>query len=180
MRCKARSSSGKVYWGGFTNKFDPNSHYGLDETSEEKNTKDQHTSCGAQNSVLEAAKFDGLETGSPDWAYSCFSSIAAWISMAPLDFPKNRYSLGLRARRLRLSDIIEASGSTPSFGVGTLSVVPRIAEVNVSMEEVGDAWMKGGWCIVTSGLGLSGARSLSIESWSSLKRVASGRSYGLV
>jgi hypothetical protein len=100
--------------------------------------------------------------------------------MAPLDFPKNRYSLGLRARRLRLSEIIEASGSTPSFGVGTLSVVPRIAEVNVSMEVVGDARMKGGWCIVTSGLGLSGARSLSIESWSSLKRVASGRSYELV
>ena len=100
--------------------------------------------------------------------------------MVPLDFPKNRYSLGLRASRSRLSEITEASASTPSFGIGTLSVAPRIAEVNVSMEAVGDARAKVGCCIATSGLGLNGTRSLSIESWTSLKRVASGRSYGLI
>lgn len=92
--------------------------------------------------------------------YSCFNSIAAWISTAPLDFPKNRYSLGLSASRLRLSERTEVSSCTPSSGAVTLSVVARIAEVSVSMEMVGDA--RGS--VETSGLGLNGTRSLSIES----------------
>jgi hypothetical protein len=50
-------------------------------TREQKvNARLQHTSCGAQNSVLEAEKpgfWDALGAGSPDLAYSCFNSIAA-------------------------------------------------------------------------------------------------------
>lgn len=52
------------------------------------------------------------------------------------------------------------SSCTPSSGAVTLSVVARIAEVSVSMEMVGDA--RGS--VETSGLGLNGTRSLSIES----------------
>ena len=159
----------------------------MDETCEQKlDTSRQNTSCGAQNSVLEAEKpgfWDTWGTGSPvDWVYSCFISIAAWIRTAPLDFPKNRYSLGLRASRLRLSLRTEVSSCTPSSGAVTLSVVPRMAEVSVSMEIVGDAdaWGKVDCCAATSGLGLNGTRSLSIESWSSLKRIGSGTSYGLI
>jgi hypothetical protein len=61
-----------------------------------------------------------------------------------------------------------------------VSVVARIAEVSVSMEGAGDAIWKVGCCVVTSGLGLNGTRSLSSESRSSLKRMGSGTSYGLV
>ena len=107
--------------------------------------------------------------------YSCFNSIAAWISTAPLDLPKNRYSLGLRASRLRLSVRTEVSSCNMSSGAVTLSVVARIAEVSVSIE-----WVGGGCCGATSGLGLKGTRSLSSESWSSLKRMGSGTSYGLI
>ena len=61
-----------------------------------------------------------------------------------------------------------------------MSVVPRIAEVSVSMELAeDDARGKVGCCVATSGLGLNGTRSLSIESWSSLKRMGSGTSYEL-
>jgi hypothetical protein len=153
-------------------------------TREQKvNARRQHTSCGAQNSVLEAGKlgfWDITGTGSADLAYSRFNSIAAWISTGPLDFPKNRYSLGLRASRLRLSVRTEVSSPNSSSRVVTLSAVPRIAEVSVSMEGAGDAIGKVGCCVVTSGLGLNRTRSLSSESWSSLKIIGSGTSYGLI
>jgi hypothetical protein len=61
-----------------------------------------------------------------------------------------------------------------------LSAAPRIAEVKISMEGVDDGGSKvGGCCIATRELGLDGARSLLIESCSSLKIVASGTSYGI-
>ena len=41
-----------------------------------------------QNSVLEKV---ALEIGSGDWVYCCFKSIAALISLVPLDFPKYLY-----------------------------------------------------------------------------------------
>ena len=151
----------------------------VENSRDSRNKDDQHTSCGAQNSVLEDEKpgfWDALGAGSPDLAYSCFNSIAAWIRTAPLDFPKKRYSLGLRASRLRLSVRTEVSSCNPSSGAVTLSVVARIADVSVSIEWAGVAIGKGGCWDVTSGLGLNGTRSLSSESWSSLKRTGSGTS----
>ena len=61
-----------------------------------------------------------------------------------------------------------------------MSVVARIAEVSVSIEFAGAVIGKAGCCVVTSGLGLNGTRSLSIESWSSLKRTGSGTSYRII
>ena len=145
-------------------------------------SREKHTSCKTQNSDLEDEKFgvsDDLIAGSRVWAYSSFNFTAASTSIAPLDFPKKRYSLGLRANLLRLSQSIEVSTSPISPGGLKFSLVPRIAEVRGSTEFVG-----GPWCCwvadATSGLGLNGARSLSIESWNSLRRVGSGRSYGLM
>ena len=83
--------------------------------------------------------------------------------MATLDFPKTLYSGGPRASRSRLSESIEASSSFSADCV-MLLLVPRIAEVSVSMEFVDDAFMKIGCWVVTSGLGLNGTRSLSNES----------------
>ena len=91
-----------------------------------------------QNSVLEKV---ALEIGSSDWVYCCFKSIAALISLVPLDFPKYLYWVGAKVSSLRFSVSIEmsASSSAKSFGGVTLVLVPRIAEVRVSMEPSGDA-----------------------------------------
>lgn len=79
---------------------------------------------------------------------------------------------------MRIGRLYDAglSTATPSFGVGTFSVVPRRAVVNVSIEVADDASMEADCCIATSELGFNGARSLSIEFCNSVRRVGSGRS----
>ena len=81
----------------------------------------------------------------------------------------------MRAGRSRLSvstEVSTVSSCNPSSGAVTLSVVARIAEISVSIEFAGAEIGKAGCCVVTSGLGMNGTRSL--------KRTGSGTSYGMI
>ena len=83
-----------------------------------------------QNSALLAFTAGFNEPSSP--AYSFFNSMAVRISIAPLDFPKNR-SFGVSIIRLRLSAKCKVGSLSSVLEESNFpSIAPRIVEVTVS------------------------------------------------
>lgn len=117
-----------------------------------------------------------------DCVYSFFNSMAVWMSIAPLDLPKKRYSSGSIASFLRLSARIsdELSSSSVIVVSGVALSALRRAEATVligsSEKELGSTqcWVRG--------LGSAGGCSNSQLSFSSAvlscwSTVSSGHSY---